>query len=527
MKSAAFVSHHVSTSDRWSLFLACATAILVMQPAYSQNPDRLDELVVTASTMPIEPEKVGSAVSVITAEDLQIQGTQYAADALRHVPGVAVNRAGSFGGLTQVRLRGAEGNHVLVLIDGVEVAGSGSGEFDFSSLLASGVARIEVLRGPQSGLYGANAMAGVINVITASGAGGSRVDVSAEAGSFDSMQTSVSARGGNDRRHGAITVAYRNARLDVSEFGNENDEDENLSLVGRGTLGVSAQLALDGGFRVTDKHSELDGFDFSGGPDQGLSIDTADFADTVDAQISGGATWSLRDGGWVTRLSGNYFQGEVDGGGTSIYGSETTREQLALTSTVELDTGSTTGAHFVSAFIQHEDETYRNRYPFDPSQLPELERGILGVGFEYRGELHERLYVSGAVRNDSNDGFQDATTYRLTAAYLVNENGTRLHTSYGSGVTNPTFFEQFGFVPGTFVGNPNLEPEEVEGWDVGVEQRFADGRLAVDITFFAADLEDEIASLFPTVVNDAGTSKRQGIELAFDGQLGERLSLSA
>jgi vitamin B12 transporter len=496
-------------------------------PHAAQAQDRrIEELVVTASATPLERAKVGSAVSVITAVDLDVRGIQYTSDALRHVPGVAVSRSGAFGGPTQVRLRGAEGNHVLVLIDGVEAAQQGGGEFDFSSLLSTGIERIEVLRGPQSGLYGANAMAGVINVLTDSGAGGTAVDLALEAGGFDTRQTSFAARGGSDRIHGAITVAYRESLFNTSEIGTEEDGDENTSLLGRGSVGVSDILTLDGSFRLLDKHTELDGFDFSGGPLQGLSIDANDFSDTDDRQIAGGATWAVREGGWVTRLAGNYFEGGSEGG-VDPFGAEATREQVELTSTGALGMGSAAARHFLTGFLQHENETYRNTHPFDPSQVPEQERTTLGLGVEYRGEFNEKVFFSGTVRNDDNDGFEDATTYRATLAYVYGADGSRLHTSYGTGVTNPTFLEQFGFVPGTFVGNPNLEPEEVAGWDAGVEQRFADGRLMLDLTYFDADLENEIVSVFPSIENDDGTSERQGVEVTFSGELADRVNLSA
>ena len=188
--------------------------------------------------------------------------------------------------------------------------------------------------------------------------------------------------------------------------------------------------------------------------------------------------------------------------------------------------GSADARHFLTGFVQHENETYRNTFPFSPSQAAEQERSTLGLGVEYRGEFNDKVFFSGTVRNDDNDGFEDATTYRATLAYVYDDDGSRMHTSYGTGVTNPTFFEQFGFDPGTFVGNPNLEPEEVAGWDIGFEQRFADGRLAFDVTYFDADLENEIVSAFPSVENDDGTSKRQGVELTFRGELSERLYLS-
>src|SRR5690606_5805345 len=113
---------------------------------------------------------------------------------------------------------------------------------------------------------------------------------------------------------------------------------------------------------------------------------------------------------------------------------------------------------------------------------------------------------------DENAGFQNATTFSLAGSWVLGS--SRLHASYGTGVTNPTFSEQFGFVPGTFVGNSGLLPERARGFDMGLEQRLLDDRLLVDVTYFNSDLTDEIVSVFPTVENDFGKSKREGVEVS-------------
>jgi len=125
------------------------------------------------------------------------------------------------------------------------------------------------------------------------------------------------------------------------------------------------------------------------------------------------------------------------------------------------------------------------------------------------------------VRHDDNDDFRDDTTFGLAGSWVIRHSGTRIHASYGTGVTNPTFDEQFGFVPGQFVGNPGLSPERAEGWDFGVEQRLLDDAVLVDATYFRSALRDEIVSLFPSVANDSGKSRREGVELAGQLKLGQ------
>jgi vitamin B12 transporter len=452
------------------------------------------------------------------------------ADALRHVPGITVNRAGSFGGLTDLRVRGAEANQVLVRINGVEVAQPyAGGAVDFSSLLATDVDRIEVLRGPQSGLYGADALAGVVNIITRRG-GAPRASASFEGGAFDTWQGTASASGSLGAFDGAAALSYRDTGgINTSPVGDERDADDNLTLLMRTGYELNEALRFDAFGRYLARQSEVDEFDFSGGPNQGLSIDADSFSDVEETDVGGSATLSLLDARWISIASATYSGGQLDGGGPfGPYGYDASRVKLAAQSTFEWIPGDAAGSrHLVTGFVEHEVETYRNSVPFDPSQVPELDREAWAIGMEYRLDLFDNLFLSGIVRRDDNDDFEDATTFRLTAAYLVDSSNTRLHASYGTGVTNPSFFEQFGFTPGQFTGNPALEPEKSSGWDAGVEQRWFDGRVRADLTYFAADLHDEITSVFPTVINASGDSERRGAELVFTAEPVDALSFSA
>ena len=175
-------------------------------PAFAQ--DEADPIVITGSAVPVPESQIGNAITVIDAAELEARGDAYLLDTLRTVPGVAVGTSGSFGSLSQVRIRGGDGNHVLVLVDGVEVAPPGTGEFDFGTLLAGQIERVEVLRGPQSGLYGSNAMGGVISIVTRGGAG-DRLNASLEAGSYGTVAAGGGATLGDELRFLSLSGAYR------------------------------------------------------------------------------------------------------------------------------------------------------------------------------------------------------------------------------------------------------------------------------------------------------------------------------
>jgi vitamin B12 transporter len=472
------------------------------------------EFVVTGTATPVVYEKIGNTVSLIGGEAIAARGSAYLQDVLREVPGLAVSQSGSFGAQTSVRIRGAEGNHVLVLVDGVEVSAIGTGEFDFSSLLASNIERVEVLRGPQSGLYGSNALAGVINVIT-KGGDAATFDGAIEYGAFDSKFARGGMTLGDRETFVSASAIYRETDgFSSAAIGNEDDGDRNLTLYLRGGARLSDWARLDANLRMVDKQTETDGFDFSGGPLQGLAVDDDSFTDSRD--WSGGAALTLKPvDRWETVLSGAYLTREAENGfGTAASsGDDGYRRTVATRTTYGFDTPAFADAtHNVTLFAEHEREGYRNTFPTDPSQAARQTRSSLGYGAEYRLDLFDSLFLRGAVRRDDNDDFADATTFSLAGSWVLVS--TRIHSSYGTGVTNPTFFEQFGFIPGSFVGNPGLTPEKACGFDIGVEQRLLDDLLLVDVTYFRSNLTDEIVDMFPSVQNDLGKSLRRGVEVS-------------
>lgn len=512
-------------NKKQSFLFGTAGLSLVMALSVQADSHNLDTLVISAGLLPVESEKLGRAHTLITTEELETSQNRYVADALRSVPGLSVSRSGSFGGLTQIRVRGSEANHVLVLIDGVEVASTSGGEFDFGGLQLADIERIEVLRGPQSAFYGSNATSGVIQIITKGGLrNDSQFTAKTELGTDDTVLASLGVRGGGDNYDLALSGSFRrNDGFNISDFGSEDDGDENTTINSKLNWDMTEDVSLDLSLRYVDRESDSDDQDFAypSTPTQGLVIDTNSSTATEEYYGAMGLNWSLFDGRIVQKTRAEFTDIERRGlNSGSDNGNDDRRYHLSHQGTYFFDSPQFHNAkHSLTAAIEAERESYTNAFPGSADQAKKQERDLIGYAAEYKGEFAEQLFISSAVRHDDNEDFKDAFTYSVSAAYVWPESGTRLHGSFGKGVTNPTFYEQFGYSPSRFVGNPDLKPEENRGWDLGIEQSFFNDQLTLDLTYFSERLKNEINTEYlpgfvSTPVNLQGVSERQGIELS-------------
>ncbi|HEV7691646.1 MAG TPA: TonB-dependent receptor [Hyphomonadaceae bacterium] len=542
-------------------WIALVAGASLAAPAFAQSAvppataEDAEAIIVTGSALPVEQDKVGYSLTVVSSELIEDQGYSYVPDVLRQVPGLAVNQAGSPGSLTQVRIRGAEGNHTLVLLDGVDVSSADQGETDLSTLLSGDIDRIEVLRGPQSGLYGSNALAGVINLITRRKIDGDYVNFDVEGGEQNTFGLLASAGFGNGEDYAstgfqvrtsdgydvsASTTAQGVPTVGLGGVSGDKEGNEIATLYLRGGKAFGDTFRIDGFARYLDKHTEMDGQAFND-PIPGRTYDDATTLDLKSYLLAGSGTLSLMDGRWETIASASLTRDERRGDLTSFpfflpgvtptpadlavpldpNGADATRAKIALQSTYEF--GADGFVSYVTGFAENKQETFKNACPgfCSPEQRPKQTRELTGVGVQYRAEILSQFYLFATARHDANDSFDDADTYSVAASWVVPNTGTRPHASIGTGVTNPTFTEQFGFDPGSFVGNPNLVPEEATGWDAGIEQTLFDNRLIADLTYFQSTLEHEIFTAFgpppnflSTSQNRAADSDRSGLELS-------------
>ncbi len=511
--------------------LAGALALSVLPAANvlaADEPIVLAPVVVSASATPVAAREVGSAVTVITSEQIERQQARSLADVLRKVPGVALARSGPTGSQTQVRIRGAEANHTLVLIDGIELNDpSGASEFDFGNMLASDVERIEILRGPQSAIYGSEAIGGVVNIITKKGGGPIGLTVSAEGGSFETGRLAAQLQGGGETydfslggtffRTGGVSVAPK------SEGNTERDGNENRTLNIKIGLQPLDNLEIDLFGRLMKSTIETDPQPFVAG-----IIGTVDGDEETDSLQRTGRVqvkYSLFDGRWEHIAGAAYHTDQADSltNGAVSFSSKGEKTRFDYQSNLFLETPEIADAsHTFTVLVERENDAQKTVSAFGGSDLDITNHGLVG---EYRVSLFDRLFLSASVRHDFNELFADATTYRATAAYLFPQTGTRLHGSFGTGVKNPTLFELYGFGP-NFVPNPNLQPEESRGFDIGIEQSVWDDRVTVDLTYFHNRITDLIDGAGNTAVNLPGVTKVQGVEVSLTAEPIDDLLLS-
>lgn len=497
--------------------------------------------------------QLGTAVTVVTGEDLQRQQIRYAADALRSLPGVSVSRTGTPAGLTQVRIRGGETNHTLVLIDGIEANVASDGIFDFSDLLTEDIERIEVIRGPQSALYGSNAIGGVINIVTRSGKGPLAATARAEAGSFGTRGGAVRISGGNERVWGGVTAQHTQSdgfNLAPDGAFNENDGTRLTSLSARAGAMLAENVRLDLTLRRVEKKGDRD--DQTGLESRGGYIIASDsfshFASTVllmgaDLRwdtLGGDLTHVFKATGNVTTRDDVEIADYGFGFGRSPFENTDEAYKAAYQATYRFAPSWLPGEHAVTGLVERQRESFESRSDFGNATAARNQTAWAG---EWRGAFFDRVYVSAGLRHDENDTFEDFTTWRTAVSVPIPELGIRPHASAGTGVKAPTMIEQFG-TTANFVSNPGLVPERSLGWDAGVEFSFLKGRAIVDVTYFSADLTDKIHTEFVSMVdpdriidcnpgdefctypiNLDGKARRSGVELSGRFQVLPNLSL--
>ena len=476
-------------------------------------------LVVSAAREPVAYSETGGALTVIDGATIEAVALPQLVDLLRLSPGVSVARSGPTGAQTQVRIRGAEANHTLVFVDGIAANDPAtSGEFRWETLPSDGIARAEILRGPQSALWGSEAIGGVVSVTTAEPADGTRIFGSAEAGSFGTLHAAGGAGIGSERGGIIVQSSWYDTK-GIDSFGGgikERDGYESLMLSAKASVRPIENGELGLVVRHTNSLSEFDGYNSFY-----MRDDTLDATRIRSTAMRGFGRVETLDGRWRHELFGSFVTTDNINRDGDTFLNRTDAEVFETGYQTGIDFGSEALRHRVTGAIEYRTQRFiadDAEYFGGTNQRVSRDRTsfVLDYGLSAGG-----LALGASVRRDENDAFKDATTWRASGRYTL-ENGFTVHASAGKGVTDPTFTEMFGFFPGSFAGNPNLTPERSIGWDAGFGYRT--GAFSADVTWFQADLENEIIGTYDSstfmsgVANATGKSKRKGIEASFDAK---------
>lgn len=511
--------------SRSKLLLTATALVTTFSLSSIASADTAEQVVVTGTRIgTVAEDKLGTAVTVLDNKQIEERQTRYLADILRDVPSIAVSRSGGAGGTTQVRMRGSEGNHTLILFGGADISDPFQGEFDFSGLQASDVERIEILRGSQSALYGSDAIGGVINILPRKGDGDLKIETMAEAGSFSSLTAGANAGFGNSVFDIYASTSFHNTSgTNNARFGSEADGAREQSYFVNAGLRPAENLEIRAFIRSVDTRAEGDPQDFDFlSPTQGFVIDGNDVTHTKSTFGSVTAETNAWNGILEAKIGYSFIDASrfnYSGGFASFF-SEGHRDKVSAVAAANLTTGDI--RHRLTGAIDWKNESYQN-LPIGIATPMNDKRYLQDLGFVAEYTINAGDFDAGiALRADENDRFENATTYRLQASYKLGD--TRLRATAGTGIKNPTNFELFGFDPTTFIGNPALKAEKSTGWDAGIDQYLFSKSVKLTATWFHAELEDEIFTDFlpgfiSTPKNATSVSRRNGLELTADARI--------
>jgi vitamin B12 transporter len=473
-----------------SVFLSSAALAAILAPAYGS--DIPETVVVTATQTPQPLAVTGMSMSVITAADIDRQQIDVVSDALEQTPGLTVVRNGGAGQSTTILVRGAEAGQTLALVDGIRINDptSTDGEAILGDLLVNNIDRIEVLRGPQSTLYGSDAIGGVVNILTKRGGDAPfAFRAQGEGGSFDTYHFNLAANGTSGIvEYGAAANYYGSNEISAADAKNGNSEADgyhNLGATGNVRVHISDNVSLDARLYYTHARDSFDGFP----PPTYAFQDTHQYGKDTLLAAYGGVNVSLLDGQFTNRFA--------------ILSTDSNRKTFDPTLTPAEDfyaRGGATrfeyqgvleanGANEITFGAETETRTLTTHsvYDFPPTPITGSDR-ISGTYLQWQSKLFKALTLTGGVRYDDDKEFGGHTSVKIAGAWQVFST-TTLRANYGDGFKAPSLYELF-----SQYSNPleALRPETAKGWEAGVDQGWWDGRVRSSLTYFERRTKNQI-----------------------------------
>jgi vitamin B12 transporter len=493
---------------------------------------QVGDVIATATRSDTPAAQVASSVTVITSEEIERRQLALVTDVLRRVPGVDVRRTGGPGSTTSIFVRGGDSDHVLVLLDGVELndPSNPSRAPILNDLTTEDIERIEVVRGPQSVLYGGDAMSGVIQIFTKRGSGKPKVVGSGEGGSYSTARGVISISGATDDLNYAVSGSYWSSDgFSSRSSGVERDGYKNGTTSARGGWKLNDQFSVDGMLRYSNAKVEYDASVFA---ENDHHIDTEQWLARIAPRLS------LFEGRWVQTLSGQFSRNERDtkaappfSVGLPSFHTQIDGNLYALDWQNEL---RVIKGHTVTLGLEQQwEEADLASFDFMAFNYNTYSdsRDNFGVYLQDQFTWGERLFGTAGFRYDNSSDFESEFTYRFTLGVSVPEIHTIFRSSYGTGYKAPSLAD---INVNAFGGNPNLDPEKSKGVDVGFETSLCDDRFVTTGTFFYNDVDDLIIAFDvdpdPMVVDFLNSnidhSEAYGVEASIDLEVVKNLRLT-
>lgn len=443
-----------------------------------------EEITVSGVRLDQAETEVGSSVSILTADEIENLGVDYVLDAVATLPGITTNQNGAFGGSASVRIRGASSEQTLVIVDGVSSndPSSPGGGFDFARLDPSNIERIEVLKGPQSTLWGTDAIGGVVNIVTKRPQERLQGNAFAQAGSFSSFRGGAQISGAGDVFHYRLSAStHTTDGISKADEANGNTQADSFDST---TVNASVGADIFGAANVrltllwTDAENEFDSFAFGA---QGNVADGDELSATEELVGNVEFNLPLFDGTFNNTLLLGYNDIERNNFTNGIAGFQSTGDRLTYR---YLGDVTINDQQRVAFGVEREENTANGE-----------SNAIDGLFALYELLPTDTLTLTAGIRQDDHQDFGSQTTARFAAAYNPTDLVT-LRMSWGEGFKAPTLFQTTFFCCGASAPNPNLKPETAEAFDIGITLRTADARGEVGLTYFDQDTSNLITFSF-------------------------------